>query len=107
MSGDGLEVRELPGAVEGGWFGSVDAEVDEPSGAGLRLDPSSGGVVVGWWFGSEVQGDGLVGGDVGELEHRAQRGEVLVRGDLAAGFRVIDGDRPEQLGRDWLRHGER
>src|SRR6185436_5877534 len=83
----GLEVWELPRSVEGRRIGSVDAEVDEPTGAGFGLDPA--GVALGRGFGTESQRDGFVGRDVGEFEHGPQSGQVLVSGDLAARLGVV------------------
>src|ERR1700761_2896794 len=85
----GLEVGELPGAVEGGSVGSVDAEVDEPADAGQCLDPGAVSRAADGWLGSEVQPGGLAGGCSGEFEQGPDSGLVLIGADLAAGAGVV------------------
>jgi hypothetical protein len=67
---DGLEVGELPGAVEGWLLGPVDAEVHEPAPAGDRLDPAALRARRG--HRPEPQLPGRAGAGVGQLEQRAQ-----------------------------------
>src|SRR5580704_3745110 len=105
LAGD-LEVRELPAAVESGSFGAVDPEVHEPADAGKSLNPAAVVYPVRARPGSEVQPDRLLRRQARELEHGPDRGLVLLGPDLAAGARVVDSERPEQRGRDWLWHVE-
>jgi len=58
--------------------------------------------LAGGRFGAEVELRGCAGG-VLHLDHRAQRGVVLIRLDLTARVRIVDGDRPEEPSG----HGER
>src|SRR5262245_38284956 len=97
------EVGRFPVSVESCCFGPVNAEVHEPSFAGDRLDPPAR------MFGRSVRAknqiDRLALG-VLEFEERAERGVPLIRRDFGTRLHVVDRDRPEQLGRDGLRHRE-
>ena len=90
----------FPASVERSLLRAVNADMGKPTPSGDGLDPSTS--IAGRRHGSEMKHRRRGSRHTFRLEHRTERGLILVRLHLLACLRVIDRHRPEQLmGHRW------